>query len=67
MLGQIAVPTLLIYGDADERSPLHVAHELHRSIIGSTLTVLPGLGHECDLESPAIFEAALRPFLSAHS
>jgi pimeloyl-ACP methyl ester carboxylesterase len=67
MLGQIAVPTLLIYGDADERSPLHVAHELHRSIIGSTLTVLPGLGHECYLESPAIFEEELRKFLSAHS
>lgn len=67
MLGEIEVPTHLIYGDADVRSPLHVAYELHRSIVGSTLTVLPGLGHECYLESPAVFDDELREFLSAHS
>jgi pimeloyl-ACP methyl ester carboxylesterase len=62
-LAQIAVPTLLISGDADERSPLPVAEQLHRAIPGSTLTVLAGLGHECFIESAAAFDAAVRSFL----
>ena len=63
-LGEIATPTLIVAGDADERSPLSVAHELHRRIAGSTLTVLPGAGHECYLESPVAFETAVRAFLA---
>jgi pimeloyl-ACP methyl ester carboxylesterase len=65
-LPTIRVSTLLVHGDADERSPLSVADDLHRAIPSSTITVLPGLGHECYLESPAMFEAAVRPFLLAH-
>lgn len=64
-LPTIEVPTLLVYGDADTRSPLSVANALHRSIPGSTLSVLPGLGHECYLESPTSFETVVRPFLLA--
>jgi pimeloyl-ACP methyl ester carboxylesterase len=64
-LVRIAVPTMVLAGGADERSPLAVAQELHRRIAGSTLTVLPGLGHECPLESPAAFNAALRGFLTS--
>ncbi len=61
----IKVPTLLVYGDADARSPLGVARAIHHSIPGSTLRVLPGLGHECYLEAAALFEAEVRPFLLA--
>jgi pimeloyl-ACP methyl ester carboxylesterase len=63
VLGKITAPTLLVYGEADERSPLGVARALHRAIPGSTLTVLPGLGHECYLEDPLAFEVAVREFL----
>ena len=42
----IAAPTLLIHGDADERSSLTVADDLRRRIPMSSLVVLPGLGHE---------------------
>ena len=59
----IDVPTLLLSGDADQRSPLSVARELHASIPRSTLTVMPGLGHECYLESAATFEFEVRRFL----
>jgi pimeloyl-ACP methyl ester carboxylesterase len=65
-LGEIGAPTLLVAGSVDERSPLPVAEVLHRSIPGSTLVVLPGLGHECYLESPVAFEAAVRPFLDLY-
>ncbi len=61
----IEVPTLLVYGDADARSPLGVARALHHSIPGSTERMLPGLGHECYLEAASLFEAAVRPFLLA--
>jgi pimeloyl-ACP methyl ester carboxylesterase len=63
VLPRIDVPTLLLFGDADERSPLNVARELHASIPRSTLTVMPGLGHECYLESATTFETEVRKFL----
>jgi pimeloyl-ACP methyl ester carboxylesterase len=63
VLPHIDVPTLLLYGEADERSPLNVARELHARIPGSTLTVLPGLGHECYLESAETFSAEVLNFL----
>jgi pimeloyl-ACP methyl ester carboxylesterase len=66
-LSSISVPTALIYGDADLRSPLNVARHLHDSIPGSTLTVLPGLGHECYLEDAAAFDRAALDFLVAHT
>jgi pimeloyl-ACP methyl ester carboxylesterase len=63
VLPGIDVPTLLIHGDADARSPLAVAEALHAAIPGSQLTVLPGLGHEAYLESPEAFNAEVRRFL----
>lgn len=66
-LGHIALPTLLVYGDADERSPVAIAEDLHARLPRSTLNVLPGLGHECYVEDPPAFEAAVRPFLRAHN
>lgn len=66
-LPSIGVPTLVVCGDADERSPLSVGRDLHSAIPGSKLAVLPGLGHECYLESAATFDAEVRPFLVAPS
>jgi pimeloyl-ACP methyl ester carboxylesterase len=63
VLGDLSAPTLLVHGDADERSGLHVAHALQESIAGATLTVLPGLGHECYLEDATRFDTAVRDFL----
>ena len=66
-LPSIAVPTLLVCGDADERSPLSVGRDLHSAIPASKLAVLPGLGHECYLESADIFDDEVRRFLLAQS
>lgn len=63
VLSTIDVPTLLVYGDADERSPLSVAEDLRDGIPGSRLVVMPGLGHECYLEAPEGFNAEVRRFL----
>jgi pimeloyl-ACP methyl ester carboxylesterase len=64
-LPSMTIPTLLIYGDADERSPLSVAEDLHRRIATSRLVVLPGLGHECALEDPDRFNSEVRTFLAS--
>ena len=62
-LADIAVPTLLIYGDADVRAPLTVAEDLHAAIPESTLIVLPGVGHICNIEAPDAFNHAVRRFI----
>lgn len=63
VLPRIDVPTLLLCGEADERSPPSVADALHSAIPDSVLVVMPGLGHECFLESPERFETEVRRFL----
>lgn len=62
-LSHIKVPTLLVYGDADDRAPLFVAEALHSAITGSALVVLPGVGHVCNVEAPEAFNTAVRAFL----
>ena len=64
-LPRIEVPTLLIYGDRDVRAPSAVAEDLHAAISGSTLEVLPGAGHVCNLDAADEFNAVLRRFLLA--
>ena len=65
VLPQITVPTLLLYGERDERSPRNVAEDLHRQIRGSQLVVVPGVGHGINAEAPEEFNAAVREFISA--
>jgi pimeloyl-ACP methyl ester carboxylesterase len=63
ILPQIKIPTLLLYGDRDARSPLDVAKEMRASIPGSTLVVMEAVGHESDMEAPDRFNAEVRRFL----
>lgn len=64
VLPTIRVPTLLIYGDADQRSPASpVGDALHTGIPGSKLVVLPGPGHVVNLEAPERFNDEVRDFL----
>jgi pimeloyl-ACP methyl ester carboxylesterase len=63
VLPTIDVPTLLLYGELDQRSPLEVADAMHTAIPASELKVLPGVGHMSNLEAPAAFNAAVRDFL----
>jgi pimeloyl-ACP methyl ester carboxylesterase len=67
VLPTIAVPTLLLYGEADVRAPRRVAEALHGGIPGSELVVLPGVGHCLNLEAPDASNAEVRRFLGAVS
>lgn len=62
LLPRIAVPTLLIWGELDARSPMSVAHEFERAIPDATLTVIPDCGHLSNLERPEAFNRAVRQF-----
>jgi pimeloyl-ACP methyl ester carboxylesterase len=62
VLDTIAVPTLLLYGEADQRSPVSVGQDLHTRIPGSTLVVIPGAPHLANLEQPQAFNQAVRVF-----
>jgi pimeloyl-ACP methyl ester carboxylesterase len=65
VLPRIRIPTLLLYGELDDRSPLPVARELHAGIPGSELVVLPGVGHMTSAEAPDAFDAEVRRFIRA--
>ena len=65
VLPSIQVPTLVLHGDADVRSPLSVGHALHAAIPGSQLAVLPGVGHLSNVEAPESFNAEVRRFLDS--
>ena len=66
LLPRIAVPTLLIWGERDARSPLAVARQLEEAIPGAGLVVIPDCGHVSNLERPERFNAAVREFCRAH-
>lgn len=66
VLPGIAVPTLLIWGDGDVRSPLAVASQFAEAIPDATLVVIEGAGHLSNLERPDQVNAALREFCRAH-
>jgi pimeloyl-ACP methyl ester carboxylesterase len=63
VLSEINIPTLLLYGEEDNRSPLSVARNLHANIPGSKLVVLPGVGHDTNLEAPEMFNYEVQKFL----
>jgi pimeloyl-ACP methyl ester carboxylesterase len=65
VLPRIHVPTLVLHGDCDARSPLSVGRDLHEQIPGSQLAVLPGVGHLSNLEATEAFNRAVRTFLQA--
>jgi len=66
VLPLIEVPTLLLYGEADRRSPLNVAEDLHAKIPTSKLVVMPGVGHDSNLEAPETFNTEVRSFLRSN-
>lgn len=62
-LGRIAVPTVVICGDADELTPQDRHAEMAAAIPGAMLVVVPGAGHLATLEVPDALSEALRGWL----
>ena len=64
-LGKVAVPTLVLHGDADAIVPIEGSGALtHSAIPGSRLVVLEGAPHGCNVSHAEEFNAALIDFLT---
>jgi pimeloyl-ACP methyl ester carboxylesterase len=62
-LPDVDVPTLLLYGERDVRSPRAVWEPIHAGITHSKLVVIPGVGHMIDMQAPERCNAEIRTFL----
>jgi pimeloyl-ACP methyl ester carboxylesterase len=62
LLPNIGVPTLLVWGDDDRRSPMHVAEQLRDAIPNAELAVIANAGHVSNMEQPKEFNAHVRRF-----
>jgi len=65
LLPRIHIPTLVLWGDDDRRSPMHVAEQLHSTIPSAQLAIIPGAGHVSNMERPEEFNENVRRFCSA--
>jgi pimeloyl-ACP methyl ester carboxylesterase len=63
ILPHIDVPTLVLHGELDARSPVAIGRELHSKIPASQLVVLPGVGHLSSIEAADAFNLEVRTFL----
>ena len=63
-LGEIACPTLIVWGAEDKLVPARDADEFARLIPNSRKVVWPDTGHVAMLERPAAFNALLEAFLA---
>ena len=59
------LPTLIIWGDADDIIPVSHAHAAHAAIPGSRLAIIPGAGHFPQIEAPSRFLAVLLDFIGS--
>lgn len=64
-LGQIAAPTLVIWGDNDRVTPLTDGRQLVDAISGSSLDVLSGVGHRPHRQDPAATASLIENFLAS--
>lgn len=66
-VGQIAAPTLLIWGLNDNITPPHVAHEFEKLLPNAELHFIDHCGHAPMMERPEPFNQILSEFLKKHS
>jgi pimeloyl-ACP methyl ester carboxylesterase len=62
-LGKIAVPTLIIHGEADQIIPVAEAEAMYRAIDEAEMVIVENAGHLPNLEQPDIFNDAIIDFL----
>jgi pimeloyl-ACP methyl ester carboxylesterase len=62
LLPSIGVPTLVLWGEDDRRSPLSVAELFHAAIPGAELAIISNAGHLSNMERPDVFNGHVRRF-----
>jgi len=67
LLGQIKVPTLLLWGEDDLVTTMEVAEMFHKLIPNSELISIKNCGHAPMIEHPEWFSGEVKKFLAKHS
>jgi pimeloyl-ACP methyl ester carboxylesterase len=62
LLPNIEVPTLLVRGDDDRRSPMNIAEQFREVIPNAELAIIANAGHLSNMEQPEEFNAHVRRF-----
>ena len=62
LLPHIAVPSLVLWGDDDRRSPTYVAQQLFEAVPNAHLAIIPNAGHLSNMEQPWLFHEHVRRF-----
>jgi pimeloyl-ACP methyl ester carboxylesterase len=62
LLPSIDLPTLVLWGDDDSRSPLPIAQQIHASIPKAKLAIIPNAGHVSNMEQPDAFNSQVGRF-----
>lgn len=65
LLPTIEVPTLLLWGEGDLRSPLTIAAQFQDAVPGAELVVIERAGHVSNMEQPDVLNAHVRRFCLA--
>jgi pimeloyl-ACP methyl ester carboxylesterase len=64
-LPAITIPTLVVWGAGDHIVSLDDGKDFAARIPGARLVVIPGAGHAPEIEQPALYLAAVLPFLNS--
>ncbi len=64
-LGEVAVPTLVVFGSADPLTPAKHQRALAAAVPGASAVEVPGAGHMLPWEAPAALAAAIRAWRSS--
>jgi len=62
-LSRIQIPTLLVWGEHDQDTPVSYGEKMHTAIHGSQLVILPDAGHFSFLDKPEEFYQTLIQFI----
>lgn len=66
-LGRVSQPTLILAGEDDGFTPVHLSRALAAALPDARLEVVPGASHTGPLERPDAFRAAIAAFLDGLS
>jgi pimeloyl-ACP methyl ester carboxylesterase len=66
LLPNIGVPTLLVWGADDQRSPMNIAEQFRDAIPNAELAIITSAGHVSNMEQPGEFNAQVRRFCQSN-
>jgi len=65
-LPNIDLPTLVLHGQEDQIVPIQEARDMYAALPNARLHLIPRAGHLLNMEQPALFNAAIRSFITSN-